>query len=491
MRHFYNIRRMSRCFCATFTLGLILLFAGSSAALAGGVVWQDWAFDHEVSGDSDGLSLLNVRFHGRTLIKKMSVPVMRVFYTNNTCGPYADRLGGTLYPISWANDADLAQREFTGADGRLWYEIGIRDKIGSYDIYQVYYLSSDGIIDAHIYSKGLQCIQNHIHYPNWRIDFDIDGTALDQIQRNTGAGFTTLTSEFDLNAASSPTHAWRVRDAASGLYVDVLPGFPDFNIPDGSTTVPVTAFDQNTVFGRLFHDAEDSGWIYGPNTQVRNNNGESIDGADVILWYEGYLPHNASEGSELWHSTGLRLVTNLGANPPTPTPTPTPPPVSHTQSFTGAAVSIPDGGAGSPYPSTINVSGVNGTIRKLKIVLSSLSHAYPDDLDIVLVGPDGRAVKLISDVGGSGNLNAVTLTIDPSATATLPNSSQIVSGVFKPTNYGSSDPFPPPVPNSTGTDLNVFNRLSPNGLWKLYIVDDARGDSGNLAGGWKLTMTVI
>jgi hypothetical protein len=141
-------------------------------AEAATVAWNGWTFDYEVSGNYDGLSLKNVTYRGHTLIYKISMPVVRVFYDNNACGPYADLLGGTLSPIPWANNATIAQREFT-LDGRLWYEIGIRDQIGNYDLYQAFYVSSDGMLDAHLYGKGLQCVVDHIHYPSWRIDFDI------------------------------------------------------------------------------------------------------------------------------------------------------------------------------------------------------------------------------------------------------------------------------------------------------------------------------
>ena len=271
------------------------------------VTWKGWSFDYEVSGNFDGLSLKNVTYQGRTLIHKISLPVVRVFYNNNVCGPYADRLGGTLSPIPWANNATVAQREFT-LDGRQWYEIGILDQIGNYSLYQVYYLSSDGILDAHIYSKGLQCVVDHIHYPNWRIDLDVDGPANDLIEHNTGTGFETNATEFDSNAASAANHGWRVRDSASGLYVDILPGFSGFSIPDGSTTAPVTAYSHNTVFGRLYQPTEDTGWTYGPNMQVPYNNGELIQNADIVGWYEAYMPHAAADGSDLWHSTGIRLV---------------------------------------------------------------------------------------------------------------------------------------------------------------------------------------
>ena len=55
--------------------------------------------------------------------------------------------------------------------------------------------------------------------------------------------------EFNANAASALDHGWRVRDVITGLAVDVLPGFPDFSIPDG-TIIPTESYNNNTVFGR-------------------------------------------------------------------------------------------------------------------------------------------------------------------------------------------------------------------------------------------------
>lgn len=473
---------------ALVTGGLALPGASLAQMLSGSVTWNGWAFTYEVSGNFDGLSLKGVQFQGLPFIYKISFPVVRVFYDNNACGPFADRLGGTLSPVPWAGNAAIARREFT-LNGRQWYEIGIRDQIGDYDMYQVYYLSNDGILDAHFFSKGVQCVVDHVHYPNWRIDFDVNDNINDQIQLNTIAGYQTEEIEFDANAAEAIDHGWRVRDSVTGTYIDVLPGFTDFTIP-GETTQPVTGYANNTVFGRLFKASEDTGWTYGPNTQVPYNDGEPIGNRDIVFWYEGYLPHGAAEGSGLWHSTGLRLAVNGGLSTPPPPP-PSPPSGGTTQTFASAtAISIPDLGGGSPYPSVIDVAGMSGVISKVVVRLNGLSHTYPDDIDILLVGPGGQNVMLMSDAGGSRDVNSADLTFDGAASTSLPNSGQISSGTYRPTNYETSDSFSAPAPAGPfGSSLSVFNQTSPNGSWKLFVADDFKNDRGSIAGGWELTIT--
>ncbi|MEZ4679481.1 MAG: hypothetical protein R2932_35215 [Caldilineaceae bacterium] len=184
---------MARYVSSTFLFFLVLLspllpqasqpIMAQSTATAGVVDWNGWAFSYEVSGSYDGLSLLDVYYNNVSVLHKLSMPVMRVFYDFGICGPYADRLGPEyLAPIAWADNALVVQREFT-LDGRTWLELGIRAIIGNYDIYQSYYLSTDGILDSHIFSRGLQCNADHTHYPYWRFDFEVDGTN-NQIRRN-------------------------------------------------------------------------------------------------------------------------------------------------------------------------------------------------------------------------------------------------------------------------------------------------------------------
>ncbi|MCA2693266.1 MAG: S8 family serine peptidase [Microcystis sp. M144S2] len=150
-------------------------------------------------------------------------------------------------------------------------------------------------------------------------------------------------------------------------------------------------------------------------------------------------------------------------------------------------ITIPDSGSSTPYPSTINVSGLSGNINSLKVTLTNLSHTWPDDIDVLLVGPTGTKALLMSDVGGSSDVSNVSLTFDPTATSFLPDSGLITSGSYKATNFGTGDFFNSPAPGGPyGTDFSVFNGINPNGTWSLYVVDDAGLDVGTIAGGWSM-----
>src|SRR5436190_1631340 len=167
------------------------------------------------------------------------------------------------------------------------------------------------------------------------------------------------------------------------------------------------------------------------------------------------------------------------------------PAFGQTVSFTNpSAIAIPDSGAATAYPSAINVSGTAGTISQVVVRLNGYTHTYPDDVDILLVSPTGQKVVILSDAGGGNDVNNVSLTLSDGAAAALPDSAQIVSGTFKPTNFGTTDAFPAQAPSGPyGTTFSAFNGLSANGVWSLFVVDDAAVDQGSISGGWTLTIT--
>ncbi len=148
-------------------------------------------------------------------------------------------------------------------------------------------------------------------------------------------------------------------------------------------------------------------------------------------------------------------------------------------------ITIPSSGAATPYPSEIEVSGLMGTVTNVRVYLFDMNHTFPDDLDVLLVGPEGQNLIIMSDAGGSADLINVNLIFDDAASGPLPDINPIVSGVYLPTNYDMDDTFPAPAPApSAATQLAVFNSTDPNGTWSLYVFDDASGDLGNINGGW-------
>src|SRR5262249_57206133 len=102
-------------------------------------------------------------------------------------------------------------------------------------------------------------------------------------------------------------------------------------------------------------------------------------------------------------------------------------------------------------------------------------------VDVLLVGPGGQKLLLMSDAGGGTDAVNVNLTFDDAAAAI---GATVVSGTFRPTNIGAGDLFPAPAPAGPypDTQLSIFNCLNPNGTWSLYVVDDAATDIGNYNG---------
>ncbi|MPY90891.1 MAG: hypothetical protein GEU99_23625 [Luteitalea sp.] len=150
----------------------------------------------------------------------------------------------------------------------------------------------------------------------------------------------------------------------------------------------------------------------------------------------------------------------------------------------------PAAGPATPYPSTIEVTGITEPVSKISVTLHGLEHTFPSDVDLLLVGPEGQSVILLSDVGGADDISGVEITFDDEAPTPVPT--PIVGGTFQPTNIDVDDAFPGPAPPEPyGAELSVFKIPDPNGTWSLYALDDVETDTGTIAGGWTLTVSTL
>jgi len=153
-------------------------------------------------------------------------------------------------------------------------------------------------------------------------------------------------------------------------------------------------------------------------------------------------------------------------------------------------ITINDNAAASPYPSAIAVPTTAGTINKVTVTIYGLTHARQNDLDILLVGPLGQKVLLMSDVGAGASVANVNLTFDDAAAVSLTTDAvTITTGTYKPSNNGTPDTFTLPAPAEPyGSTLSVFNGTNPAGTWSLYVMDDRAINTGSISGGWRLSL---
>lgn len=148
--------------------------------------------------------------------------------------------------------------------------------------------------------------------------------------------------------------------------------------------------------------------------------------------------------------------------------------------------------AADPYPSEIAVGGFKGPIRDVNVRLENFVHFYPDDVQVLLVGPGGQTAIVMANVGGGGDVAAVSLRLDDEAGDSLPDDATLGSGRFRPTNATNTivEFIDLPPLATANAALSVFDGTNPNGTWRLFVQDEyAPTDAGAFAGGWALEIT--
>ncbi len=302
-----------------FKVLMLIVLASGSLTHAASVDWEGWKFDYSTSNNSSGLVLSDVTFNGKEVLDKASMPVMRVQYDNDVCGPYADIMStGALRsatqgaPDNTCNNKATCERTFTINDENM-LEVGSNWQIGEYQIYQTYYFSENGYIDARVYSRGLQCVVNHSHHAHWMFDFDIDGSANDRVVRADGT-----IPELEFNDRKSNSAFWRIEDSVTETSVTLTPSLDDGQISD---------FAQWDLAVRAYNASEVGRWRLGARGEIGNNynNGQRVNSADSVVWYVSHLPHSASEGADIWHASGPRINVGSSISPPSPPEPPQPP----------------------------------------------------------------------------------------------------------------------------------------------------------------------
>lgn len=152
----------------------------------------------------------------------------------------------------------------------------------------------------------------------------------------------------------------------------------------------------------------------------------------------------------------------------------------------------------TPYPSEISVAGTQGALTDVNVTLQGFgSNGSFYYTELLLVAPDGTAVTLLTNAGGTAqNIN---LTFDQQAASTIGETESVPNGSnarFQPTviPFSGRPVFPAPavVPSNISPDLNRLSGHSANGVWKLFgnhKYSYSGYNNASITGGWSLELT--
>jgi hypothetical protein len=66
-------------------------------------------------------------------------------------------------------------------------------------------------------------------------------------------------------------------------------------------------------------------------------------------------------------------------------------------SWVGGSVTIPEVGAGSPYPAELVANEPGRYVRDVDLKISRFTDDFPDDVDVLLRSPSGQTALVLSD----------------------------------------------------------------------------------------------
>ena len=307
----------------------------------GSTVWRFLAVRPAASGGTNGsgIELKYVDYRGKRLLYRAHVPILNVKYDGDACGPYRDwqnqegmiQANGTDVAAGFRLCTAPAETILeTGTDLGNYLGVGVyvqgqevvlvsEMQAGWYRYVSQWRLHSDGTIRPRFGFSAVQnsCVCNvHHHHVYWRLDFDIR-TAGNNLVREFNdpplvGGSHWHDKTFEVRRPRDPgrKRRWRVENKSTGESYDVIPG-PNDGV---AATEPDSAFAKGDVWILRYRGSEiDDGSIAtGPPYEAGLDgwvNGESINGADVVVWYAAHFTHDVAHDhpGEFGHVVGPDL----------------------------------------------------------------------------------------------------------------------------------------------------------------------------------------
>ncbi len=274
-----------------------------------------------------GIELRDVKYRGKSVLKRGHVPVLDVQYGQNECGPYRDwqyqegmfqtdpastdpapgiRISPTPATTALENGTDTGN--FRGVD--IYFQnnetvLVTEFEAGWYRYVMEWRLADDGTIRPRFGfgATADTCIcSTHHHHAYWRFDFDIVGTNNNVYISEKGKKFLTpMQTETKLSRNYATNRRLIIQNGAGNEGYIMNPNITDGNADTFGVGDMWVLRYKSTGSTPAQLEIDD-----GYNTTTSQNafikidpfvNGESVVNQDVVVWYGAHLIHDGEPAS--------------------------------------------------------------------------------------------------------------------------------------------------------------------------------------------------
>lgn len=275
------------------------------------------------TSERSGIELRDVKYRGKSVLKRIHTPILNVKYDNDACGPFRDwqyqegmfQANGTdVTPgvrdcgTNIATTALESGNDTGNFKGIAFYRengetvLVSEMNAGWYRYICEYRLADDGTIRPR-YGYGAtanSCVcLNHHHHVYWRMDFDI-GTGGNSITLGSTSGRSLSTETQMFRYANARQLNFLVSNTTTGDAYMIRPNSNDGTAYDGSAS----PYGRGDIWLLQYKSSGGNPIeIDDPNTGSQANidawvNGESIANQDIVIWYGGHFDHLTTGFSE-------------------------------------------------------------------------------------------------------------------------------------------------------------------------------------------------
>lgn len=264
--------------------------------------------------DGSGVEIRDVKYRGKSVLKRGHVPILNVRYDNNVCGPFRDwqyqenmfQAAGTdvapgirsaTSPATTVLETDNDTGNFRGV---AYYTEGTKVVMvseltaGWYRYISEWGFDANGTISPRFgygaVANSCVCAAHH-HHAYWRLDFDINTPDNNMVYEQRPSGHVSLPYDVEVKRYREKRKpvSWIVSNSTTGDAYMIKP-----NSQDGTARADPTGFTRGDLWVLRYRNTElDDSSV---TTAATDNldafvDDEKIENQDLVVWYAGHFDH--------------------------------------------------------------------------------------------------------------------------------------------------------------------------------------------------------